>query len=83
VAIYYFTKWYEAMPTFSNDSEMDALLIFNQVIARFDVPRDIIIDHGSHFHNIPKVYYPYVIMYKSFCSTISSHINHYYIFIIL
>jgi hypothetical protein len=35
VAIDYFTKWVEAMPTFSNDGETTTLFIFNQVIARF------------------------------------------------
>lgn len=37
------------MPTFKNDGETAALFIFNQVIARFGVPKQIITDHGSHF----------------------------------
>jgi hypothetical protein len=49
VVIEYFTKWFDGMPTFSNDRESETLFIFNQVIARFDVPRDIFIDHGSYF----------------------------------
>jgi transposase InsO family protein len=51
VVIDYFTKWVEAMPTFSNDGETTTLFIFNQVIARFGVPREIVTDHGSHFQN--------------------------------
>jgi hypothetical protein len=51
VVIDYFTKWVEAMPTFSNDGETTTLFIFNQVIARFRVPREIVTDHGSHFQN--------------------------------
>jgi hypothetical protein len=51
VAIEYFTKWAEAMPTFANDSETVALFIFNQVITRFTVPKEIVTDHGSHFQN--------------------------------
>ena len=49
VAVDYFTKWVEAMPTFGNDSDKIALFLFNQVIARFGIPREIVTDHGSHF----------------------------------
>jgi hypothetical protein len=49
VSIKYFTKWVQAMPTFSNDGETTTLFIFNHVIARFWVPREIVTDHGSHF----------------------------------
>ena len=48
----YFTKWVEAMPTFSADSKTAATFIFNRLIARFGVPQAIITDHGSHFRNI-------------------------------
>jgi hypothetical protein len=51
VAIDYFTKWVEAMPTFKDDGETAALFLFNQIIARFDILREIVTDHGSHFHN--------------------------------
>jgi hypothetical protein len=51
VAIDYFTKWVEAMPTFDNTEKTAALFIFNHIIARFGVPQDIVIDHGSHFRN--------------------------------
>jgi hypothetical protein len=49
VAIDYFTKWVEAMPPFNNDGEIATLFIFNQIVARFDIPKEIVIDHGSHF----------------------------------
>jgi hypothetical protein len=49
VAIDYFTKWVEVMPTFKDDGETATLFLFNQIIARFDVSRDIVTDHGSHF----------------------------------
>jgi hypothetical protein len=49
VAIDYFTKWVKAMPTFKYDGETVALFLFDQIIARFDVPREIVTDHGSHF----------------------------------
>jgi hypothetical protein len=49
VAVDYFTKWVEVMPTFKDDGETAALFLFNQIIARFGVPREIVTDHGSHF----------------------------------
>ena len=51
VAIDYFTKWAEAMPTLNNTGETTALFFFNHVVARFGVPQAIVIDHGSHFCN--------------------------------
>jgi len=51
VAIDYFKKWVEAMPTYKNDSEIAALFLFNQVISRFGIPRDIVTNHGSYFQN--------------------------------
>lgn len=49
VAIDYFTKWAEAMPTLSNDSKIAAQFLFNHVITRFRVPQAIVTDQGSHF----------------------------------
>eukprot|EP00253_Pinus_taeda_P005405 PITA_05405 len=51
VAVDYFTKWAEVMPTLNNNSEMAALFVFNHVVSRFGVPRAIVTDHGSHFRN--------------------------------
>jgi len=51
VFVDYFTKWVEAMPTFNNDGETTTLFIFNQIVARFDFPKEIVTDHGSHFQN--------------------------------
>ena len=51
VAIDYFTKWVEAMPTYAEDGKTATLFLFNHVIARFGVPRSIVSDHGSHFCN--------------------------------
>eukprot|EP00253_Pinus_taeda_P021549 PITA_21549 len=52
LAVDYFTKWAEAMPTFSADGKTAAILVFNYIIARFGVPQAIITNHGSHFWNI-------------------------------
>lgn len=49
MAVNYFTKWAEAMPTLSNDGETAALFIFNHVIARFGIPKEIVTDNGTHF----------------------------------
>ena len=48
----YFTKWAEAMATFKADGETTTFFIFNQIIARFGIPKVIVTDHGSHFQNI-------------------------------
>jgi hypothetical protein len=39
------------MPTFKDDGETAALFLFNQIIARFDIPREIVTEHGNHFQN--------------------------------
>jgi hypothetical protein len=51
IAVDYFMKWDEAMPTFLNDGRIISLFIFNHIIARFRIPQAIITDHGSHFQN--------------------------------
>jgi hypothetical protein len=51
VAVDYFTKWAEVMPTFDNTGKTTTLFIFNHIIARFGVPQAIVTDHGSHFRN--------------------------------
>jgi hypothetical protein len=51
VAVDYFKKWVEAMPTFDNTGKTTTLFIFNHIIAHFGVPQAIVTDHGSHFRN--------------------------------
>ena len=51
MAVDYFMKWDEAMPTYKNDNETAALFLFNQIISRFGIPREIVTDHDSHFQN--------------------------------
>ena len=51
VVVDYFTKWAEAMPTFKADGETTTFFVFNQIIARFGIPKVIVTDHGSHFQN--------------------------------
>jgi transposase InsO family protein len=37
------------MPKFKDDGDTATLFLFNQIIARFSVPREIVTNHGSHF----------------------------------
>jgi hypothetical protein len=51
LVIDYFTKWEEDMTTYSNDAKIVVLFVFIHIMARFDVPKSIVTNHGSHFCN--------------------------------
>jgi hypothetical protein len=51
MTIDYFTKWAKAMPIVKPDENTTAFFVFNQIITRFIITSEIIIDHGSHFQN--------------------------------
>jgi hypothetical protein len=51
VAMDYFTKWEEAMPTIKSDGKRTTFFVFNQIIAQFRIPKEIVTDHGSQFQN--------------------------------
>ena len=51
IAVNYFIKWAKAMPTFKVDGETATFFVFNQIITRFGIPKDIFTDHGSYFQN--------------------------------
>jgi len=51
IAVDYFTKWAEEMPTFDNIRKIATLFIFNHIVTRLGVPQAIVTDHGSHFCN--------------------------------
>jgi hypothetical protein len=51
VVVDYFTKWAETMPTMKYDGKTTTFFVFNQIIARFGIPSEIVTDHGSHFQN--------------------------------
>ena len=51
VAMDYFTKWEEEILTYKADVETTAFFVFNQIIAPFGIPKEIVTDHGSHFQN--------------------------------
>ena len=39
------------MPTYKADGETAAFFVFNQIIARFSIPKEIVTKHRSHFQN--------------------------------
>ena len=51
VAVDYFTKWDEEMPTYAKDGNIASLFLFSHVISRFGVLQAIVTDHRSHFPN--------------------------------
>ena len=51
MAVDYFTKWVEAMPTIKYDGETAAHFIFNQIITWFGILKELVTDHGRHFQN--------------------------------
>ena len=51
VAIHYFMKWVEAMPTVKSDGEIVMHFVFNQIITRFGILKELVTDHGRQFQN--------------------------------
>ena len=51
VVMDYFTKWVEDMPTIKYDGETVVHFMFNHIITRFGIPRELVTDHGRHFQN--------------------------------
>jgi transposase InsO family protein len=47
----YFIKLDEAISTVKSDGKTATFFVFNQIIARFGIPSEIVTDHGSHFQN--------------------------------
>ena len=51
VAIEYFRKWVEAMPTVKSDGEIAMHFVFNQIINRFSISKELVTNHGRNFQN--------------------------------
>ena len=49
MAVDYFTKWVEAIPTIKSKSETTVHFVFNHIITRVGIPREIVTDHGRTF----------------------------------
>jgi hypothetical protein len=39
------------MPTIKSDGKTTTFFVFNQIMTWFDIPSDIVTNHGSHFQN--------------------------------
>ena len=51
MAVYYVSRWVEAIPTRTSDSKVVLKFIEQNIFSRFGCPRAIIIDGGTHFNN--------------------------------
>ncbi|XP_061351130.1 uncharacterized protein LOC133296198 [Gastrolobium bilobum] len=51
IAVDYVSKWVEAKATRTDDSVVDVDFVRSNIFCRFDIPRAIISDQGSHFCN--------------------------------
>ena len=51
VAIDYFMEWEKAVPTVKSDGDTATYFIFNQIITRFGILRELVTDHGRNFQN--------------------------------
>ena len=47
----YFMKWAEAMRTIKSNGETTAHFVFNHIITRFGISKELVNDHGRHFQN--------------------------------
>ena len=51
VAVYYVSKWIEAMSCRNNDSKTVVKFLRENILSRFGIPRAVISDAGRHFCN--------------------------------
>jgi hypothetical protein len=51
LAVDYFSKWVEAIPTFNNIADTTTHFFFNHIINLFGVPLHLVSDHGKNFKN--------------------------------
>ena len=50
-AVDYVSKWVEAIPTRTNDARVVATFLRSHIFTRFETPRALITDGGTHFYN--------------------------------
>ena len=51
LAVDYVSKWVEAILTCTNDANVVAKFLRSHIFTRFDTPRVVITDGGTHFYN--------------------------------
>ena len=50
LAVDYVSKWVQAIPTQTNDAKVVASFLRSHIFTRFETPRALIIDGGTHFY---------------------------------
>ena len=63
----YVSKWVEAIPTRTNDASVVAQFLRSHIFTRFDTPRALITDRGTHFCNkmVDKVLHKYGVRHRT------------------
>ena len=51
LAVDYVSKWVEVIPISTNDASVVAKFLRSHIFKRFDTPRALITDGGTHFYN--------------------------------
>ena len=51
LAVDYVSKWVESISTHPNDAKVVAQFLHSHIFSRFDTPRALITDNGTHFCN--------------------------------
>ena len=67
LAVDYVFKWVKAIPTRTNDARVVAQFLRSHIFSRFDTPRALITDNGTHFCNkmIDKVLHKYGVRHRT------------------
>ena len=67
LAVYYVSKWVEAIPTRTNDASVVVKFLRSHIFTQFDTPRALIIDDGTHFCNktVDKVLQKYGVWHRT------------------
>ena len=67
LAVYYVSKWVEAIPTRTNDASVVAKFLRSHIFTRFSTPRALITYGGTHFCNkmVDKVLQKYGVRHRT------------------
>ena len=67
LAVDYVSKWVEAIPTHTNDASVVVKFLRSHIFTRFDTPRALITNGGTHFCNklVDKVLQKYGVHHRT------------------
>ena len=67
LAMDYISKWVDAIPTCTNDTNVVAKFLRSHIFTRFNTPRELITDGGTHFCNklVDKVLKKYSVRHRT------------------